>query len=72
MLIKLIKKLRDEGLTFIFVSHKIEEIFEVADMVTVLRDGKNAVDTNTGEISTPIEKITRNELINRMVGEPRS
>ncbi|HHU90476.1 MAG TPA: sugar ABC transporter ATP-binding protein [Clostridiaceae bacterium] len=68
MLIKLIKKLRDEGLTFIFVSHKIEEIFEVADMVTVLRDGKNAVDTNTGEISTPIEKITRNELINRMVG----
>ncbi len=68
MLIKLIKKLKAEGVSFIFVSHKIEEVFDVADAVTVLRDGKNALSKKTGEISTPIKDISRDELIERMVG----
>lgn len=71
MLINLIKKLRDQGMSFIFVSHKIEEVFALADSVTVLRDGKNVVSTDTGEISSPVKDITRDELITRMVGRTK-
>ncbi len=68
MLIGLIKKLREDGISFIFVSHKIEEVFDLANIVTVLRDGKNVASTKTGEISTPVKDLTREELITRMVG----
>ena len=68
MLIDLIKKLRDKGISFIFVSHKIEEVFALADSVTVLRDGKNVVTMKTNEISAPVKDMTRDELIIRMVG----
>ena len=68
MLINLIKKLREDGISFIFVTHKIEEVFELGNMVTVLRDGKNVASIKTGEISTPVKDITRDELITRMVG----
>ncbi len=68
MLMGLIKKLRDKGISFIFVSHKIEEVFALADTVTVLRDGKNVASVDTGEISAPIRDMTRDELITRMVG----
>ena len=71
MLIELIKSLRNRGISFIFVSHKIEEVFSVADTVTVLRDGKNVRSDKTGEISTPVEDLRRDELITRMVGRTR-
>jgi simple sugar transport system ATP-binding protein len=38
-LFSLVRTLRDEGVSFIFVSHKLEEIFEICDTITVLRDG---------------------------------
>lgn len=68
MLIGLIKKLRDNGISFIFVSHKIEEVMNLADSITVLRDGKNVVSADHGEISTPTKSMTRDDLITRMVG----
>lgn len=71
MLINLIKKLRDQGMSFIFVSHKIEEVMGLADSVTVLRDGRNVKTAGTGEISVPIKELTRDELITRMVGRTR-
>ena len=71
MLINLIKKLRDKGISFIFVTHKIEEVFALADSITVLRDGKNAVSAGTGEISSPVKTLTRDELITRMVGRTK-
>ncbi len=71
MLISLIKKLRDQGISFIFVSHKIEEVFALADTVTVLRDGKNVLSADTGEISSPVKGMTRDELITRMVGRTK-
>ena len=37
----LIRRLREKGITILYVSHKIEEIFEICDSVTVLRDGKH-------------------------------
>lgn len=71
MLIDLIKKLRNNGISFIFVTHKIEEVFALADSITVLRDGKNAVSVLTGEISSPVKTLTRDELITRMVGRTK-
>ncbi len=71
MLLDLIKKLRKQGMSFIFVSHKIEEVMGLADSVTVLRDGRNVRTAETGEISVPIKDLTRDELITRMVGRTR-
>jgi ribose transport system ATP-binding protein len=71
MLINLIKKLRDQGISFIFVSHKIEEVLGLADTITVLRDGKNVVSADTGEITSPVKGMTRDELITRMVGRTK-
>ena len=43
-LFRLVRRLRDEGTAIIFISHRLEELFEMADRVTVLRDG-SYVDT---------------------------
>ncbi len=43
-LFTLLRRLRDDGVAIVFVSHKLEEVFAIADRVTVLRDGKNAAD----------------------------
>jgi ABC-type sugar transport system ATPase subunit len=40
MMFKIMKSLANEGVTIIFISHKLEEIFEVCDRVTVMRDGQ--------------------------------
>jgi ribose transport system ATP-binding protein len=71
MLIELIKKLRGQGMSFIFVSHKIEEVMGLADTVTVLRDGRNVKTAGKEEISVPIKDLTRDDLITRMVGRTR-
>ncbi len=56
-----ISKLVDEGLTVIFITHKLWEIEQMADRVTVLRDGK-AIDT------VDVKDVTRNDLAELMVG----
>jgi len=62
MLLETIRTLQKQGMTFIYVSHKIEEVFKIADCVTVLRDGKNASQ------SIPINELDRDTLITLMVG----
>jgi rhamnose transport system ATP-binding protein len=57
----LVRRLRDEGTAIIFISHRLEELFEVADRVTVLRDG-SYVDTRL------VKDVTRDELVRLMVG----
>jgi len=60
-LFRILKDLKNHGVTCIYISHRLEEIFEIADTVTVLRDGKT--------ISTdPISQLTEDEIIKRMVG----
>ena len=61
-LLETIHGLQKQGMTFIYVSHKIEEVFTVADRVTVLRDGKNTA------VGTSIRELDRDKLINLMVG----
>ena len=61
LLFNIVDKLKKNKVTIIFISHRMEEMFEICDRVTVLRDGKY--------ISTKdIKDITRKELIADMVG----
>ncbi len=62
-LFALIRKLKNEGISVIYISHFLEEVREIADAFTVLRDGRSVA---TGEIAT----ITDEELIAHMVGRP--
>jgi ribose transport system ATP-binding protein len=61
-LFALLKKLRDDGVTIVFVSHKLEEVQEICDTVTVLRDGRNACD------SRPMSGLGRQDLVRLMIG----
>jgi rhamnose transport system ATP-binding protein len=60
-LFRIVRHLREEGTGIVFISHRLEELFELADRVTVLRDGAY-VDTR------PMTGVTRDELIRLMVG----
>src|SRR5258706_37041 len=60
-LFRVVRRLREQGTGIVFISHRLEELFELADSVTVLRDG-NYIDTR------PMSEISRDELIRLMVG----
>ncbi len=60
-LFTLVRKLSSEGISVIYISHFLEEVRQIADRFTVLRDGRSVA---TGEIST----TTDDELISKMVG----
>ena len=62
-LFNIIKSLRDKNTTVIYISHRLDEIFELGDYVTVMRDGKH-VDTK------PVSVVKkRSELIKMMIGK---
>lgn len=60
-LFDIIEVLKQEKITVIYISHRLDEIFRLCDSVTVLRDGK-VIDTR------PVEGMTREEIITKMVG----
>ncbi|RME84112.1 MAG: ABC transporter ATP-binding protein [Caldilineae bacterium] len=60
-LLGFLRELADKGLTIIFITHKLEEVMQVSDRVTVLRDGKDVATLNTAETSP-------RELARLMVG----
>jgi len=60
-LFKIIRQLKNEGAAIVYISHRLEEIFELCDVVTVLKDGK-WIDT------LPVADTTEDELIGKMVG----
>ena len=60
-LFRVARQLRDRGVAVLFITHRLEEVFEIADRITVLRDGAH--------ISTrPASDVTRDLLIRDMVG----
>ncbi len=60
-LFSMIQKLKDRGVAVIYITHKMEEIFNIADEVTVLRDGNHI-------LTKPISEMTIDSLITAMVG----
>lgn len=61
VLFELIRRLRSQGVSVLYVSHRLEEVFSIADRITVLRDG-HWVDTQ------PAQQMNREMLIHLMVG----
>lgn len=62
-LLQLILELKKEGMTCIMISHKLEEVLEVADSITVLRDGKSICTYDCHE-----QEVTKSKIIKGMVG----
>jgi len=60
-LFQLTRALRDQGVAILFISHRLEEIFEIADHITILRDGKRIS-------SAPAHEVTTESAIRDMVG----
>jgi ribose transport system ATP-binding protein len=60
-LVEIIQKLKKRGITLLYISHKLDEIFELCDTVTVMRDGM-MIDTQ------PVLAMTRQEMIAKMIG----
>ncbi len=61
ILFERLKQLKERGITIIYVSHHLEEIFEISDRVSVLRDGRYVGTKNTAETN-------ENEIVSMMVG----
>lgn len=61
LLFEIIHKLKKKGVTVIYISHRLDEVFEICDRISILRDGKYVTTVNTAETS-------RNQLITLMVG----
>lgn len=60
-LFKIVRQLAHEGVAIIYTSHRIEEVLELADRVTVLRDGRRVV-------TARIDELSRGAIISAMVG----
>lgn len=60
-LFEVIRELRDQGIGVIYISHRLDEIFDIADRVTVMRDGETIA-------TRPVSEFSRKTLIELMVG----
>src|SRR5437899_11803529 len=61
-LFRVLRELRAQGVAVVFVSHKLEEVFELADRVTVLRDGRNTA------LDHEIKGLTQDQMVTYMIG----
>ena len=61
VMFRIVRQLRERGITIIYISHRLNEVFDLCDNVSVLRDGKHIA-------TKPIGELDRQSLINMMVG----
>ncbi|HLL79026.1 MAG TPA: sugar ABC transporter ATP-binding protein, partial [Ktedonobacteraceae bacterium] len=64
-LFAIVRQLRERGVAILFVSHRLEEVFAIADRLTVFRDG-------THIITAPVREMTTDDIIKHMVGRELS
>jgi ribose transport system ATP-binding protein len=64
-LMALIRQLRGEGVAIVYISHRMPEVFALADTVTVLKDGRHVA-------TRPRDELTPDEVVRLMVGRPLS
>jgi L-arabinose transport system ATP-binding protein len=62
ILFRLVKDLRTQGKTLIYVSHRLDEVFELCDAATIFRDGRTVVSHQT------LLGVTREQVVSEMVG----
>lgn len=62
VLFKIIRKLKTKGISIIFISHRLDEIFEICDRLTVFKDGEYVGEYN-------VDELTQLELISLMIGK---
>jgi ribose transport system ATP-binding protein len=62
ILFNTVKKLKEQKIAVIYISHRLEEIFQICDKVTILRDGENVGDLE-------VSSITPKEIVKLMVGK---
>jgi ABC-type sugar transport system ATPase subunit len=60
ILFKTVRQIKDEGIAIIFISHKMEEVFSIADVISIFRNGKKIITKKNGEMD-------RKECIRHMV-----
>jgi len=65
ILFQLLKKLNKEGVSILYISHHLEEIFQISDRVSVFRDGQLIATKNTRD-------VTQSDLIQMMIGHSLS
>ena len=61
VLFGVVRRLRERGVALVYISHRMEEIWQLADRITVLKDGR-------WQATRPASELTPNELIRLMVG----
>ena len=60
-LFEIVRKIKNEGISVIFISHRLDEIFKICEKITVLKDGKNVGTFNT-------EDLTIDQAVEKMLG----
>jgi ribose transport system ATP-binding protein len=61
-LFKIISNLKKQGVTIIYISHRLEEIFEISDCITIMRDGQVVA-------TKPINEVTHESVVTMMTGK---
>lgn len=64
-LFTLVRKLKSSGISIVYISHRMSEIFRICDRITAMRDGRDILTANAGEVSME-------ELIRAMLGDDNS
>ena len=65
VLFNIIRRLKEKNVSVIFITHRLDEVFQISDRITIMRDGKFIDTVNTAD-------ITKNELISKMIGREMS
>ncbi len=60
-LFELMRRLKERGISIVYISHRMEEVFEICDRITILRDGRRVLTEESG-------KLTMADVIDQIVG----
>jgi ABC-type sugar transport system ATPase subunit len=61
ILFQIVNELKAEGVAIVFITHRLDEIYDICDTITIMRDGQKI-------ISTDIDSIERSQVVNNMIG----
>ena len=72
-LFEIVRRLKQQGIAIIYITHRMEEVFEIADRITVLRDGRRIITEAVADLSLPqlIEQIVGRKMEHSFLWRPR-